>query len=934
MHSRIFPGVWLLAIGTLCLVSCQTASNLVTQEQQAGDAKNNAGEFQQAIDHYQKSLEASMKLGVYRNTEMEAQVCRKVSQAYQTLGKYKDAMVFIGYASTLDSINKNPLRLINDQREKGRILLMQGDLLKGIDELNKSLVMSAGLESSLKDQNRLVNAEVQLALAHAYLVVGRIEEARSFALGAQEIYTAANRLEGQAECQLLLGSIMSDKGAVGRAAQHLEQSIQVAERAGLNTARQYKALSENLLLMGEYEKALRYAIRSKNKADSAGIKPQQVWAQVGIGDVYRLMGDEEKATEIYYQALELTGDGLESNRAMKASVDWRLGNVLEAKEYFGSQESRLALALTLLRIGDIYLKQEQTDSALNNFREAYIAFEKAASKEGMVRSGLFMTRTFLDGGQNQNAAETLDEAAKENKNPDLNWMIYYLQGRYFENTGEKDRAAEAYRKSIEEIENFRSRFSTDELKSSYMNNKMEVYDRLIRLLMEQGDKLEALRYAERGKARAFLDLLGNKKVGLKNNKPSPLIEKEQALSSQILLLKKQYNKSLFDDESVEENRASRAVIGEELTRAQEQYTQLLLEIKLNDPAYHSLVSVEPANIESIQETIDNSEVLLEYWTGAGNTTLWLIRKNDVQAITLPKTATEVNRYVENYRDAIQSISLTTTSLAKRGFEWLLKPVAPLIKKNEVIGIIPHGALHLLPFQALMNEDGKYLAETNILFYAPSASVYYENKKKAPVKGDNLLAMGLGKINIGIFPGLPGTQREVEGISNIWPGIKIAMEKESTEGLLKASASGYQYLHLATHGYFNENQPTYSFLLFSPTEEEDGQLTVNEVFGLSLNTRIVTMSACQTGLGKINAGDELVGLSRAFLYAGSRSVLASLWNVADESTAVLMTDFYTYLRSFNQQEALTMAERQLMKRWPAPYYWAPFQIIGNEVPFEK
>jgi CHAT domain-containing protein len=934
MRSDKFTSSGIAALILFLLFSCQTPSNLVTQEQQAGDAKNNAGEFQQAIAHYQKSLEASMKLGVYRNTEMEAQVCRKVSQAYQTLGNYQDAMVFIGYAFTLDSTNKNQLGLISDQREKGRILLMQGDLLDGIEELKKSLAMSDGLETSLKDQNKLANAEVQLALAHAYLVVGRIEEARNYALAAQEIYTSTRRPEGQAECMLLLGSIMSDKGAIDRATQYIEQSISVAEQAGLNTARQYKALSENQLLMGEYEKALRYVIRSKNKADSSGIKPQQVWALVGMGDVYRLMGDEEKASEIYYQAIELTDDGLESNRAMKASVDWRLGNVIEAKEYFGSQESRLALALTLLRIGDIYLRQEQTDSALNNFREAYIAFEKAASKEGMVRAGLSMTRTFLDAGQNQNAAETLDEAAKGNKNPDLNWIIYYLQGRYYENTGEKDRAVEAYQKSVEEIENFRSRFSTDELKSSYMNNKMEVYDRLIRLLMEQGEKLNALRYAERGKARAFLDLLGNKKVGLKKEKPSPLIEREQALSSQIVLLKKQYNQSLFDDESVGENRASRAVIGEELTRAQEQYTQLLLEIKLNDPAYHSLISVEPANIETIQELIDNSEVLLEYWTGSANTTLWLIRKKDIQAIILPKTAMEVYKYVENYREAIQSMSVASATMAKRGYDWLLKPVAPLIKKNEVIGIIPHGALHLLPFQALMNEEGRYLAETNILFYAPSASVYYENKKKSPVKGENMLAMALGKMNIGTFSGLPGTQKEVDEISKIWPGIKLVTEKESTEGLLKASAAGYQYLHLATHGYFNEDQPTYSFLLFAASEADDGQLTVNEVFGLSLNTRIVTMSACQTGLGKVNAGDELVGLSRAFIYAGSRSVLASLWSVADEPTAVLMTNFYTYLRTYNQQEALTLAERDVMKRWPEPYYWAPFQIIGNAVPFEK
>lgn len=925
MRMRIIFPILILAFA----VSCITPSILVTQEQQAGDEANNAGQFQDAVAHYQKCLESSMKLGVYRNTEVEAQVCRKVSQAFQTLGKYKDASIYIGYAYSLDSLNRNHLGLLTDLREKGRIQLMQGDLRKGMTTFQESLKMAEGLDNSLKDANKNASGEVQLALANAHLVLGNADSARGFALAALDIFIQTNNFRGQAEANLLLGSIMSDKGAFERANSYFQKSISDATNAGLGTSRQYKAMAENMLLTGEYETALRYAIRAKNKADSSGVIPHRIWAEVGIGDVYRLMGDNEKAEEFYYHALELSENRMYESKSMTASVDWRLGNVLDAQAYFNSQNSKLASGLTFLRLGEIFLGQHQPDSALSQFRKASVSFESCSSREGITRATLFMTRAFLDMKKPQSAAETLDKANSSNKNPDLVWQIYFLQGMYQEATGDTNLAVAAYQKAIEEIESFRSRFSTDELKSSYMNNKMEVYDHLIRLLQEKGNISEAFSYAERGKARAFLDLLNNKKVGQKSESPSPLIEKEQALSTKMVLLKQQYNQSLLSDDSQETNRSSRQVISEELTRTQEQYAQLLLEIKLSNPAYQSLISVDPAEMQEIQDSMNPSEVLLEYWTGSANSIIWLIRSNTVEAITIPKSAADIDKFVDNFREAIQSQSAAVKSLAQKGYQWLLLPIASMIHDQDVIGIIPHGSLHLLPFQALMDSKGKYLVEKNNLFYTPSATIYLENKKKPAIQGDNLLAMALGTLNIGLFSPLPGTRQEVDDISRIWKDCKVTIAAQSTEALVKKTASQYQYLHLATHGYFNEAQPVFSFLLLAPSDQEDGQLTVNEVFGLNLNARIVVLSACQTGVGKINAGDEMVGLSRAFLYAGSRSVLASLWSVSDESTAALMAAFYSALKDHNQNEALSLAEKIIMKRWPDPYYWAPFQIIGNE-----
>ena len=189
-------------------------------------------------------------------------------------------------------------------------------------------------------------------------------------------------------------------------------------------------------------------------------------------------------------------------------------------------------------------------------------------------------------------------------------------------------------------------------------------------------------------------------------------------------------------------------------------------------------------------------------------------------------------------------------------------------------------------------------------------------------------MALGNLDIGYFLGLPGTKKELSSISELYTSKTLKYEEESTEEFLKKEANNYNIIHLATHGNFNSEQPLYSFLLFAPTENEDGQLAVHEVFGLNLNARLVTLSACQTGLGDISQGDELVGLSRGFLYAGASAIIVSLWSVADDPTAILMTRFHSYLANHSLLTALTLAQRDVIKKYDNPYYWAPFLLIGN------
>src|SRR5437016_2375566 len=200
--------------------------------------------------------------------------------------------------------------------------------------------------------------------------------------------------------------------------------------------------------------------------------------------------------------------------------------------------------------------------------------------------------------------------------------------------------------------------------------------------------------------------------------------------------------------------------------------------------------------------------------------------------------------------------------------------------------------------------------------------------------------GSGRALLAMAPSdahLPNATAEVRSIGQMFPrGSRVVVGKAATKTLFKRVAADYDYLHLATHGSLNRNVPSLSALELEPDDQNDGRLELHEIAEMKLHARLVTLSACETALGKgyfteTPAGDEFVGMTRAFLGAGSHSVLASLWTVNDESTRILMVKFYKHLRQTGGAEALAEAQRETRQsepRYRHPYYWAPFIMVGS------
>jgi CHAT domain-containing protein len=298
------------------------------------------------------------------------------------------------------------------------------------------------------------------------------------------------------------------------------------------------------------------------------------------------------------------------------------------------------------------------------------------------------------------------------------------------------------------------------------------------------------------------------------------------------------------------------------------------------------------------------------------------------------------------------------------FAILLDPVAKQIKPDQRLIVVPDGLLNYLPFEGLIDNE-HYLVETHEISYIPSASMLNLWKDSASRAGKNeqmeLFAVGdplfepqakaggakeLAKgLNHRIrhataarsfeFPPLPRTRDEVQYIAGLFPAdrCKVLLGSEGTEAAVKREPlRRYRRLHFATHSMIDDKSPWRSAVVLGAGDEEDGFLEVSEISDLDLDCELVVLSACQTGRGQLLSGEGIVGLTRAFLYAGARSAVVSLWSVSDISTGQLMKDFYQHMASnLDNVSALRSAKLQMLRSETVtrhPYYWASFISVGQ------
>ncbi len=325
----------------------------------------------------------------------------------------------------------------------------------------------------------------------------------------------------------------------------------------------------------------------------------------------------------------------------------------------------------------------------------------------------------------------------------------------------------------------------------------------------------------------------------------------------------------------------------------------------------------------IQQYLGPRETLVEYFQQGRQLHAVVVKRNAIRARRLD--VDNPTEWVKRFREAIEEQSPQTTDQAKALYDKLLRPIESELAGNDLI-VVPHGPLHYLPFVAL--HDGRqFVVERFNTRLLPSASVLKYLRNTQTRQDSRMLVLGnpdLGDAKLD----LPDAQREAQAIARQAGNATLLLRKDASEPAFRRLAPQYPLIHIASHGQFAAEAPLKSALLLSPASGTDGRLTVDRLYSIKLNADLVTLSACETGLGKVSSGDDVIGLNRGFLYAGASSIVSSLWEVDDEATSVLMMAFYQNLRQHGKREALRQAQRHTLSKFPSPYFWAAFYLTGN------
>jgi CHAT domain-containing protein/tetratricopeptide (TPR) repeat protein len=619
-------------------------------------------------------------------------------------------------------------------------------------------------------------------------------------------------------------------------------------------------------------------------------------------------GNSRRALEIFDEARALFAQ--EHNHLWpplidlyKALVLCKAGNDDEAHdlaasalEYFGPSPLPAKAAICELLLADIELRFSDTESAR---RYCNSALERLLSVESPAA-----------------------------------YQAYFMRGRIEEADRNIGLAHKSYQQSYEKLEDLRSHLGREELKIAFLKDKLAVYEGLVitSLALDRGPEgcARAFEYIEQAKSRSLSDLIAFRSSTLEVRGDSHSVGMEH-----VHELRQKLNWVSHQIELEELNPGARSA--ERLQRLREQGREF------EDALMKAFTQVQSVDSEllglqnstgavtaaQIQSKLPADTVMVEYylardWFYACVITPGRIRIFAVAEVSQVREELRLLqlqlakfRLGEEYIRPLRRMLMEATDYHLRNlYSLLIAPIYPGLQAAHLV-IVPHSFLHYLPFHAL-TDGTRALIDDFTISYAPSASVFALCQNKEPVKGGKALVLAVPDERA------PHIRNEAEHVAAALGNARLFIGEEATEEKLRIFGAQSQFIHIATHGYFRQDNP-----MFSSIRLGSSLLSLFDIYQLNLNAELVTLSGCGTGMNVVVAGDELIGLVRGLLYAGAQTLMVSLWEVHDESTAEFMRDFYDFYRQqSNKAAALRHAILKLRNRKPHPYYWAAFAMVGK------
>ena len=662
-----------------------------------------------------------------------------------------------------------------------------------------------------------------------------------------------------------------------------------------------------------------------------------------------------------YRKLELFGDAI---------VNFENAKAIWEKIYPNGHPNQ---ALVLSYLGQTYSQMNDSKAALGYFDKSLELYRKSYGEKHPDIASAYNQLGILKLGDNE-YKEAIDyfqkaiianspafNTADVNKNPSVkeyyngSGLLYSLRYKaqgletlYYGSTLKLEdlRLALSCLHSCDSlIDNIRHNSSDETDKIALGEVANEVYEDGVRIAQAVSEiileskkyKEEAFYFAEKSKSAVLQESIADAQAKSFSGIPNELLEQEKNLKSNITLLSQKI--SLKPDPEEEKK------LRERLFSMNLEYDAFIKRLEKEYPNYFNLKFNQATPTTSIlQNSLNNETAIVSFFVAEKSKRIYqfLITKNKfkINNLTLPK---EFDRLVLGFNNSLYYSDFITYQKSSDSLNHVLIPHLPASIKQIVI--IPSGRLGTIPFEALpVRMKGitdfsnvNYLINKYAVSYEFSTALMLQKTKTSSREGTAsiYLCAPVQFPQMDNLNELPGTEKEVTTIATLFGTTSfVAKFQDANETNIKTSdLSTYDYLHFATHGIVDESEPELSRIFLNAGSQDDGNLFSGEIFNLQLKAELAVLSACQTGLGKLSKGEGVIGLSRALTYAGAKSIVVSFWRVADESTAELMTQFYTTLllkKNENFAQALRQAKLQLVnnQKFSAPYYWAPFVLIGN------
>ncbi len=490
----------------------------------------------------------------------------------------------------------------------------------------------------------------------------------------------------------------------------------------------------------------------------------------------------------------------------------------------------------------------------------------------------------------------------------------------------------------------RLRFASDAHQA--VHSSLYITHTLLEITKDPSYHEQMFYFNERAKSNALFARTVSKRVENFAGIPKALLEKEKHLLDSMEMIKNALKSDIISTADSILPTQKQALFGLE-----EEYLTLRKTIQNEYPKYHDLKYAQPpVSVGEVQAFLAREEsVLIEYFLETGSIYISVISQDTICSFSVDFDQSDpmLNK-VMAFRESILSVNDTLfRESSMKLYKLLIAPIRPLlddINASSLI-IIPDGSLHYLPFELLIDSTGTYLMENWHSYYAPSASILLN--QTSHLFSNDLISFApkfegstTGDVIRNKMAAIPGAIAEVQQLSEIFSNTSFINEL-ATEAAFRNESSDYGIIHLATHAIIDENSDDLAKLIFSTQGDtvNDGYLHSYEIYNLNLNAHLVTLSACNTGFGKIRKGEGVMSLSRAFAYAGVPATVVSLWPASDKSTPELMKYFYQNLRDGQTKDiALNNARKQYLAHATGkakhPFYWGGFVLIGDNRAIEE